>query len=92
MHERKNPAGGPNQYMYKGKWTDYVVRREAIAIKGKKKPQILNVRETPYGPVITDINQFAKYKPTDAHPPLALRWVGSDRTVNDTTYESFFRI
>lgn len=92
MNERPNPEGGFPQYKYKGGWKDYTIRREEIVIKGKKKPEVLNVRETPYGPVVTDLMQFAKYRPSQSHPPLALRWIGSDPSINDTTYESFFRI
>lgn len=92
MNERANPAGGTPQFMFKGNWTEYAIRREVIKVKGKKKPTVLNVRETPYGPVITDLLMFRHYRRSASDPPLALRWIGSDRSINDTTFEAFFRV
>ncbi|GAA6750305.1 penicillin acylase family protein [Thermus antranikianii] len=58
-------------YRYKGQVLPYRVREERIRIKGGKE-EVLRVRETVYGPVITD----ALENPPQV--PMALRWVSLD--------------
>ncbi|WP_243090681.1 penicillin acylase family protein [Thermus neutrinimicus] len=58
-------------YRYKGRVVPYRVREERIPIKGGKE-EVLRVRETVYGPVITDALE------NPPRVPMALRWVSLD--------------
>ncbi len=62
-------AGGG--YRYKGQVRPYRVREERIRVKGGRE-EVLKVRETVYGPVITDALQ------DPPKTPMALRWVSLD--------------
>ena len=62
-------AGGG--YRYKGQVRPYRVREERIRVKGGRE-EVLKVRETVYGPVITDALQ------EPPKTPMALRWVSLD--------------
>lgn len=70
-------------YRYKGATEPFRLRREVIKVKGGQD-EVLNVRETRYGPVISDVvsNTGAR--------PLALRWISLDGT--DRTLEAFVGI
>ncbi|WP_038055741.1 penicillin acylase family protein [Thermus amyloliquefaciens] len=58
-------------YRYKGRVVPYRVREERIRVKGGRE-EVLRVRETLYGPVITDALQ------DPPKTPMALRWVSLD--------------
>ncbi|MFM9421025.1 penicillin acylase family protein [Thermus scotoductus] len=62
---------GGKGYRYRGQVLPYRVREERIPVKGGKE-EVLRVRETVYGPVITD----ALENPPQV--PMALRWVSLD--------------
>ncbi|WP_038049282.1 penicillin acylase family protein [Thermus caliditerrae] len=62
---------GGKGYRYKGQVVPYRVREERIRVKGGKE-EVLRVRETVYGPVITDALQ------DPPKTPMALRWVSLD--------------
>lgn len=62
---------GGKGYRYRGQVLPYRVREERIPVEGGKE-EILRVRETVYGPVITD----ALENPPQV--PMALRWVSLD--------------
>ncbi|WP_167816970.1 penicillin acylase family protein [Thermus tengchongensis] len=62
---------GGKGYRYKGQVVPYRVREERIRVKGGKE-EVLWVRETHYGPVITDALQ------DPPKTPMALRWVSLD--------------
>ena len=66
---REPMNGGPPQYEFEGDWHAVTVRREEIAVKGRKEPEVLEVRETHHGPIVTDLFGHA-----DATQPLALQW------------------
>ena len=70
-------------YRYQGAIRPYRVREEVIRVKGRE-PERLRVRETVYGPVISDVVEAPGGK------PLALRWVSLDP--GDTTLEAFLRL
>ncbi len=70
-------------YLYKGQVRPYRIRKETIRVKGQDPVTIL-VRETVYGPVISDVVKAPGEK------PLALRWISLDP--GDTTLEAFLRI
>jgi len=91
MQERPDPNGNGRQFFYQNQWANYTYRQEKIMIKGKK-PKIFNVRETPYGPILTDAGEFKRYAPGKASMPLAIRWISTDKGLNDTTYDAFFRV
>ncbi|KGQ21060.1 penicillin acylase family protein [Thermus filiformis] len=61
----------PGGYRYKGRVVPYRVREEVIRVKGGREER-LKVRETVYGPVISDALED---RPKN---PLALRWVSLD--------------
>ncbi|AAS82314.1 penicillin acylase family protein [Thermus thermophilus] len=58
-------------YRYKGRVVPYGVREEVIRVKGGRE-EVLKVRETVYGPVITDALE------DPPKTPMALRWVSLD--------------
>ncbi len=62
---------GGEGYRYKGQVVPYRVREERIRVKGGRE-EVLKVRETVYGPVITDALQ------DPPKTPMALRWVSLD--------------
>ena len=70
-------------YLYKGEVRPYVTREEEIQIKGGKSERIV-VRESVYGPVISDVVEIAGER------PLSLRWVSLDD--GDTTLEAFLEL
>ncbi len=73
-----------NGYLYKNQVKPYQIRTETIHVKGSPSVK-LNVRETIYGPVISDVVEDI---PEAA--PLALRWIGHHPV--DTTLEAYFAL
>ena len=57
----------PEQVMYKGQWVPVKTRTEEIRIKGGE-PEMLKVRETPHGPIVSEL-----LKETDQ--VLSYQWV-----------------
>ena len=51
--ERINPEN-PNQYEVNGEWQDMTLRREEITVRGQDEPEIMVVRRTRNGVVITE--------------------------------------
>ena len=66
-----NPEN-PQQYLYMGQWRDADVHLETFQVKGEPEPRELEVVETHFGPVISDI--------VDLEIPLSLRWTALDGT------------
>ncbi len=84
----------PGQYLYKGQWREFVVRREIIRIRPGKiqtgpdrrfKEKEIEIRHSIHGPIINDI---VPDLPKDT-PPLALRWVGWDFSRDTRMFETF---
>jgi len=46
-------AENPRQYLYKGEWKDFSIRKELISLRGQK-PFEFSIRESIHGPVIDD--------------------------------------
>jgi len=69
--ERFDPAN-PRRYEFQGQWEEAQVVREEIRVKGRAAPEVLEVRITRHGPVVSDVLAPA------AGVPLALRWVAHD--------------
>ncbi len=67
--EETNPQN-PNEYRYNGKWEKMEVEREAIRVKGKAEPEIVELKFTRHGPVIHEDQKL--------HRAYALRWVGTE--------------
>ena len=70
-------------YRYRGEVRPYRVRRETIAVKGAE-PVVLEVRESVYGPVISDVVTAPEGQ------ALALRWVSLEPA--DETMAAFYGI
>jgi len=71
-------------YLYQNQVKPYQTRTETIHVKGEP-PVALTVRETVYGPVISDVVEDIP----DA-APLALRWIGHHPF--DTTLDAYFTL
>ena len=64
--ERINPDN-PYQYQYDGRWEDMTVLREKIAVKGRDRPEQLEVRLTRHGPIMNEVG-------CDSEETMSLRW------------------
>ncbi|HSJ55410.1 MAG TPA: penicillin acylase family protein, partial [Anaerolineae bacterium] len=64
--EKVNPDN-PHQVEYQGRWEDVHVIREEIRVKGWEEPDVVEVRVTRHGPIMSDVMD-------DAGQVLALRW------------------
>ena len=53
MQENRNGSA----YLFNGSWTPYSTRRERIGVKGRP-PRTIAVRETVFGPVISDLESY----------------------------------
>jgi len=67
--EKINPHN-PYQYEFQGRWEDMRVVREEIRVKGRKEPEVIEVRITRHGPIINDVVKSLK----DSKEVLAFRW------------------
>lgn len=68
--ERLHPSD-PTRYQFRGRWERMRVVREAITVKGRAQPVVLDVRITRHGPIISGVLEHEAR-------PLALRWVALD--------------
>jgi penicillin amidase len=71
-------------YVHRGDLVPFETREETIQVRDGE-PVTVRVRETLYGPVISDVVESP-----DGAPALALRWVGHDP--DDTTFDAFLGI
>jgi len=69
--ERFDPQN-PNRCEFQGQWEEAQVVREEIRVKGRDEPEVLEVRVTRHGPVVSDVLA------PEAGVPLALRWTAHD--------------
>lgn len=67
--EELNPAD-PLEYRHEGAWRKMRVVHEEIRVKGRDRPERLELRFTVHGPVL--------YEDRARHRAYALRWVGSE--------------
>jgi penicillin amidase len=74
--DRNNGSG----YFYQNEVKPYQIRTEVINVKGEPPVQ-MKVRETVYGPVISDVVEIS------GAAPLALRWTGHHP--DDTTLDAY---
>ncbi|MGD8586340.1 MAG: penicillin acylase family protein, partial [Chloroflexota bacterium] len=76
--ERINPEN-PNQYEVNGEWQDMTLRREEITVRGQDEPEIMVVRRTRNGVVITDgMSDVAPYSDGEHLYALTMAWTGLD--------------
>jgi penicillin G amidase len=61
-----------DRYLFKGEWHPLEVVREEIPVKGRSKPEVLEVRATHHGPIVNEALG------ADDAEPLALRWMTLD--------------
>lgn len=70
--------------LFEDAWHPLTVRREAIAVRGREAPEILEVRETRHGPIL-DAYLVGVLDPDVVEDALeetyALRWVGAERSL-----------
>ena len=81
--ERLNPDD-PSQYLVPGGTLPFEIRQESIAVRFRGEPELLTVRTTRHGPVISDISAAAAAV-TPADQVLALAFpalLPDDRTVD----------
>ena len=69
--ERINPAN-PAEYEFAGQWRPLQTVQEVIGVKGRPEPEVVEVRLTHHGPIVSDL--------MGETAPMALRWVALDQT------------
>jgi penicillin amidase len=62
----------PNQYEVNGAWVDFDVIREEIAVAGRSEPEVIQVRTSRHGPVISPV--WEDLPPLESDQVLAFRW------------------
>ena len=67
--EKLNPANH-DEYRYRGAWKKMEIERQQIAVKGRAKPESIELRYTLHGPVI--------HQDDARHRAYVLRWVGME--------------
>jgi penicillin G amidase len=60
------------RYLFEGEWLPLEIDREEIAVRGRDRPEVLEVRRTHHGPIVNDALR------ADDSQPLALRWIALD--------------
>ncbi|MDQ2939997.1 MAG: penicillin acylase family protein, partial [Actinomycetota bacterium] len=60
------------RYLFEGEWLPLEIDREEIEVKGRSKPELLEVRRTHHGPIVNEPLG------ADTGEPLALRWISLD--------------
>lgn len=60
----------PDLYQYQGRWERMRVERERITVRGKRRPEVVELKFTVHGPVIHEDRKRRR--------AVALRWVGSE--------------
>ena len=75
----------PSRYRHAGQWVPFEKREERIRVRGGKD-EVLVLRSSVHGPVVTDILDGAE----TLGKPVALRWTGLDP--DDATAEAFLGI
>ena len=82
--------GNSTHYLWRGQNRSYATRDELIRIKGHDDV-LLRVRESVYGPVISDL-AFDGIHDADLSdgPALSLRWTSLD--ADDTTFDAFMQV
>lgn len=61
-----------DRYQFRDRWLPLTKRDEAIEVRGRDEPELLEVRETHHGPIVNACIG------ADEAEPLALRWIALD--------------
>ena len=61
-----------DRYLFEDRWLPLEVRQEEIVVKGRREPELLEVRSTHHGPIVNEALG------ADRGEPLALRWATLD--------------
>jgi len=61
-----------DRYLFEDEWRPLETVREEIAVKGRREPEVLDVRITHHGPIVNEALG------ADESEPLALRWLTLD--------------
>jgi penicillin amidase len=61
-----------DRYLFEDEWRPLEVIHEEIKVKGRKEPEVIEVRSTHHGPIVN------RALGTDDSEPLALRWTALD--------------
>src|SRR5205085_11027776 len=64
-----NPEN-PNEYRYRGEWRKVEIEHDNIKVKGRAKPEDVELRYTLHGPIL--------YEDRANHLAYALKWVGAE--------------
>ncbi|MFN3327021.1 MAG: penicillin acylase family protein [Bryobacteraceae bacterium] len=67
--EKLNPKN-PDEYLYRGEWRRMEVERQEIRVRGRERPETVELRYTHHGPVI--------HEDRARNRAYALKWVGSE--------------
>jgi penicillin G amidase len=67
--EKLNPKN-PDEYLYRGEWKKMEIERQQLSVKGRPKPEQIELRYTIHGPVI--------HEDRSKERAYALRWAGSE--------------
>jgi penicillin amidase len=70
LYVEKTQAGNANRYLYRGNWVDMRIEREEIRVKGRARPEVVELKFTVHGPVI--------HEDPARRRAIALRWVGNE--------------
>jgi penicillin amidase len=67
------------KYFIDGKWQNLNILKDTIKVKGEKD-QVLTIKETERGPIISDIYpyNFIYNKDNLQNPPISMRWSGNE--------------
>lgn len=85
--ERVDPAD-PLRYLTPNGSANFDTRREEIIVRGRDKPEIITVRETRHGPVITDISESAAALAGDGEMvALAFNALAPDNRTPEALYD-----
>jgi penicillin amidase len=74
----------PLRYEWNGEWRDMTVREETIRFAGGDEEIVIQVRETPFGPIINDNEldeETGDVISLNTDDPLALQWTGLEPSV-----------
>jgi penicillin amidase len=97
--ERINPAD-PTEYRVGNEWRDMEIRTEVIEVAGRSTPEVIRVRKTRHGPIITDLSSNSRFRGFGIDVPrvaadgltlteLSLRWTALEP---NRTMESVHRL
>src|SRR3954468_21424919 len=61
-----------DRYLFRDEWRPLGGRSEGIHVKGRSRPEVLEVRATHHGPIVNEVLN------ADSGEPMTLRWLALD--------------